>query len=180
MPAILQVAPPAPRQSRRLPTCPARPLVTCTNDRPAASARHSGSPPVPPCPERPGVGWREVGGKSGPQGTRDRLRGSRVSAAQRECGRDRIRTCVGNAGDFTGRTAVTSWVPSYPYLAPIIAGDVHKRPVDSFRCPWASLPAPSRPERPSVGRREVGGNPAAPISTALASGGSSTNRTAQS
>jgi hypothetical protein len=33
--------------------------------RPAGSfGRHSGSPPVPPCPARPGVGWREVGGKS--------------------------------------------------------------------------------------------------------------------
>jgi hypothetical protein len=35
--------------------------------------------------------------------------------------------------------------------------DVHKRPVDSFRRPSASPPASPYPERPSVGRREVGG-----------------------
>src|SRR5829696_4148277 len=65
-------------------------------------------------------------------------------------------------------------------LGPDYRADVRKRSVDSIRCPWASLPAPSRPVRPSIGRREVGGNPAAPMSTALASGGSSTGRTAQS
>jgi hypothetical protein len=31
-----------------------------------------------------------------------------------KCGRNRIRTCVGNAGDFTGRSAVTPRVPRHP------------------------------------------------------------------
>jgi integrase len=53
---------------------------------------------------RLGVGRRESGGKPNPAGTPDRLRGDRVSAAQGLCGRDRIRTCVGNAGDFTDRS----------------------------------------------------------------------------
>ena len=55
-----------------------------------------------------GVGGASGGGK--PEGNRSvepgltgRLSG-RVSAAQRWCGRDRIRTCVGNAGDFTDRS----------------------------------------------------------------------------
>jgi hypothetical protein len=66
---------------------------------------------------------------------------------QGQCGRDRIRTCIGEAGGFTGRTAVASRVPSHPHLAPIIKGDVHKRPADSF----------CRRARPGVGRREVEG-----------------------
>jgi hypothetical protein len=43
-------------------------------------------------------------------------------------GRDRIRTCVGNAGDFTGRIGVTSRVPFQPHLASIIAHDVRNGP----------------------------------------------------
>jgi hypothetical protein len=66
MPAILQVAPPSPRQSRPIPTCPTRPLVTCTNGLSTASAGHGSSPPVPPSPARPSVGRREGGGKSRP------------------------------------------------------------------------------------------------------------------
>jgi hypothetical protein len=73
------------------------------------------------------------------------------------CDRDRIRTWVGEAGGFTGRTTVFPLVPSYPRLAPLIAGDVHERPVDSFRCRLASPPVPLRPVRPGVGRRESGG-----------------------
>ena len=77
----------------------------------------------------------------------------RVSAAQGRCGRDRIRTCVGNAGDFTGRTAVSPRVPSHPCLVPIIARDVHKRPVDSCR-PSLGVPACSRPSRAAERRAE--------------------------
>jgi hypothetical protein len=73
------------------------------------------------------------------------------------CGRDRIRTCVGNAGDFTGRIGVTSRVPFRPHLVPIIAPDVRKRATDSFSHHSASPPISPRPAWPSVGRREVGG-----------------------
>ena len=79
------------------------------------------------------------------------------SPAQRSCGRDRIRTCVGNAGDFTGCSAVTSRVLSCPYTVPVIAHDVHERPADSFGRHSASPPVPARPTRPRVGRRESGG-----------------------
>jgi hypothetical protein len=72
---------------------------------------------------------------------RDRRHAESVSAGQRQCGRDRIRTCEGNAGDFTGRTGVSSRVPTHPHLAPPIAGDVHKRPVNGFR---RSLGVPAR------------------------------------
>jgi hypothetical protein len=82
-----------------------------------------------------------------------------VVAGQGLCGRDRIRTCVGNAGDFTGRTAVSWRVPSRPRLFPITARDVHKRPANSLRRHSASLPVSPQPARPGVGRREVGGNP---------------------
>jgi hypothetical protein len=106
---------------------------------------------------RLGVGWRESGGKLDPQSRPDWAAQDRIVAGQGLCGRDRIRTCVGNAGDFTGRTAVASRVPSHPHLVPIIARDVHKWPADSFRRPPASLPVSPPPARPSVGRREVGG-----------------------
>jgi hypothetical protein len=98
-----------------------------------------------------------TGGKSARRTRPDRMAGSRVSAAQKWCGRDRIRTCVGNAGDFTGRTAVTPRVPSHPHLVPAIACDVHKRPVDSFVRPSASPPVPAHLARPNVRWREVGG-----------------------
>jgi integrase-like protein len=106
---------------------------------------------------RRGVGRRESGGKPNPAGRPDGLRSNHVSAAQGGCGRDRIRTCVGNAGDFTGRTAITPPVPSRPHMVPVIACDVHKRPVDSFRRPSASPPVPARLAQSSVGRRESGG-----------------------
>jgi hypothetical protein len=103
-----------------------------------------------------GVGGRR-GGKPDTTDGRDSPRGSYVSAAQSLGGRDRIRTCVGNAGDFTGRTAVTSRVPSHPDPVPIIGRDVHKRPVDSFRPPSASPPVPAGLAQPRLGRRESGG-----------------------
>jgi hypothetical protein len=63
---------------------------------------------------RRGVGWRETGAKP-ERRTRPELRADgRVFAAQSGCGRDRIRTCVGNAGDFTGRSAATPRVPAIP------------------------------------------------------------------
>src|SRR4029453_18384456 len=99
------------------------------------------------------------GGKPGPAPGCDNPRGSRVSAAQRWCGRDRIRTCGGEAGGFTGRTTVTSPVPSHPHLALMVARDVRKRPVDRVRHHLPSLPIPPCPARPGVGRREGGGNP---------------------
>jgi hypothetical protein len=66
------------------------------------------------------------------------------------CGRDRIRTCEGNAGDFTGRSGGSSRVPLHPHLVPPIACDVDKRHS-------ASPPVSPCPARPSVGRREGGG-----------------------
>ena len=109
---------------------------------------------------RRGVGRRESGGKPNPAVTPDELRSDRISAAQGGCGRDRIRTCVGNAGDFTGRSAVTSPVPSHPYPVPIIARDVHKRPVDSFGRHSPSLPVSPRPVRPASGGGKSEGSPA--------------------
>src|SRR5919112_1793386 len=49
-----------------------------------------------------------------------------------EGGRGRVPTCVGNAGDFTGRTAVSPRVPEHPHLVPIMAHDVQKQHVDGF------------------------------------------------
>jgi hypothetical protein len=63
---------------------------------------------------------------------------------------------VGDAGDFTDRSGVSPRVPYHPRLAPIIAGDVHKRPADSLGRHPASLPVPLRPARPCVGRSEGG------------------------
>jgi hypothetical protein len=65
-------------------------------------------------------------------------------------------TCIDNAGDFTGRSAVTPRVPSHPRVAPIIARDVRKRRGDSFRGHPPSLPVPPCPARPGVGRSEGG------------------------
>jgi hypothetical protein len=99
----------------------------------------------------------EIGATPGPAAAPDGLPGDRVSAAQWRCGRDRIRTCVGDAGDLTGRSAMTSRVLSCPYTVPVVACDVHKRPVDRFGRHSVSPPVPARPVRPSVGRRESGG-----------------------
>jgi hypothetical protein len=65
--------------------------------------------------------WRGTDPRTGP----DWAAQDRIVAGQGRCGRDRIRTCVGNAGDFTGRTSVTPRVPSHPHLVPITARDVH-------------------------------------------------------
>jgi hypothetical protein len=64
MPAILQVAPLAPCECSPVPTRPRTSPVTCTNGPTRALRGHLASPPIPPCPARPGVGRREGGGKS--------------------------------------------------------------------------------------------------------------------
>jgi hypothetical protein len=84
--------------------------------------------------------------------------GDRASAAQSLCGRDRIRTCVGNAGDFTGRTAVSPRVPSHPHVVPLIGRDQRKRREGGFSRQPASPPVPPRPVQPNVGRSENGAN----------------------
>jgi hypothetical protein len=111
---------------------------------------------------RLGVGRRESGGKASPRARLDRAARDRIAAGQGLCGRDRIRTCVGNAGDFTGRIGVSSRVLVYPRLVPLIARDVHRRPIDSFGRPFPSPPVPPPPVRPSVERRESGGKSLAP------------------
>jgi hypothetical protein len=110
---------------------------------------------------RLGVGQGESGGKLDPRTRLDWAAQDRIVAGQGLCGRDRIRTCVGNAGDFTGRLAVASPVPSRPHMTPTIGRDVRKRQVDSFSRPSASLPVSPRPGGPGVGRREDGGKAAA-------------------
>jgi hypothetical protein len=80
----------------------------------------------------------------------------RIVAGQGLCGRDRIRTCVGNAGDFTGRTSGSPRVLSHPHPVPVIARDVRKRRADSFDRPLASPPVACCPARLSVGRSEGG------------------------
>jgi hypothetical protein len=108
---------------------------------------------------RRGVGRRETGGNPDPRTRPDPTASGGIFAAQRGCGRDRIRTCVGNAGDFTDRSAITLRVPSHPHLALTIAHDVRKWPVDSFGRPGVSPPVPPRPVRLSVGRSESGAKP---------------------
>ena len=90
---------------------------------------------------------------------RERSRPASVSAAQRYCGRDRIRTCVGNAGDFTGRSADSPGVPGHPRLVPDYRRDVREQSIDSFGRHPGSPPVPSHPGRPGVGWRESGGKP---------------------
>jgi hypothetical protein len=102
------------------------------------------------------VGRRETGGKPDPRTRLDWAAHDRIVAGQGLCGRDRIRTCVGDAGDFTGRIAITSRVPSRPHMVPVIARDVHKQPVDSFSRPSGPPPVPRCPGRPGVGRSESG------------------------
>jgi hypothetical protein len=57
---------------------------------------------------RVSVGWASGGGKPEGNSTLEPdlywTAHDRIVAGQGGCGRDRIRTCVGNAGDFTGRT----------------------------------------------------------------------------
>jgi Phage integrase family len=68
---------------------------------------------------RLGVGRRESRGNVGPQARPEQETYDRVVAAQGLCGRDRIRTCVGNAGDFTGRSGGSPQVPSHHLMVPI-------------------------------------------------------------
>jgi hypothetical protein len=81
----------------------------------------------------------------------------RIVAGQGLCGRDRIRTCVGNAGVFPGRIGVSARVLSHPAVFSIIARDVRKQPIGSFRRPSGSLAVPPHLLRPSVGKRGGGG-----------------------
>jgi hypothetical protein len=69
------------------------------------------------------------------------------------------RICEGNAGDFTGRTAVTLRVAYSPHLIPIIGRELSKRPVDGSRRHLGSPPIPTRPRRPASGGGKVEGNP---------------------
>jgi hypothetical protein len=89
------------------------------------------------------VGRRETGGKLDPRTRLDWTAHDHIVAGQGRCGRDRIRTCVGNAGDFTGRSAGSPRVPCHPRYVPTIAHDVRERPADSSAVPWR--PHPSRP-----------------------------------
>jgi hypothetical protein len=101
----------------------------------------------------------DIGAKPGPASQRERAGRNRVSAAQGWCGRDRIRTCEGIAGDFTGRSAVSPQVPSHPHPVPIIARDVHKRPIDGFGGHSASPPVAPVPRVPASGGAKVERNP---------------------
>ena len=58
------------------------------------------------------VWWRETGAKPERRTRPDRTAGGRVFAAQSGCGRDRIRTCVGNAGDFPASSTTSSGIPT--------------------------------------------------------------------
>jgi hypothetical protein len=95
------------------------------------------------------VGRRESGGKPDPRTRPDSTADGRVSARQGLCGRDRIRTCVGNAGDFTGRSAGSPRVPAMSRPSPMTCAN--------------GLPTVSAvPWRP---------HPFCPVSRGLASGG---------
>jgi hypothetical protein len=117
---------------------------------------------------RLGVGRRESGGKPDPQTSPDWAAQDRIAAGQGGCGRDRIRTCVGNAGDSTGRTAGSPRVLVYPRLVLIIAVTCTDDLRTATKCYSASLPVPPQPTRPSVERREVGGKSRLPSPPGLA------------
>jgi hypothetical protein len=106
-------------------------------------------------------------GESEPQGGPGRTTQERVVAAQELCGRDRIRTCEGNAGDFTGRIGGSSQLPSRPRKLPLMRRDVQKWPGESFGGHLASPPVLPRTVRPTVGRREAGGKPGAVLTGRL-------------
>ena len=105
----------------------ARPLPPVESGR--RLAEYARSPPHgrgPAAGRRPGrrrVGRRLPTGGVGPRARRPHRR---PTAAQWLCGRDRIRTCVGNAGDFTGRSPGSPQVPSCPRLPTTITRDVRK------------------------------------------------------
>jgi hypothetical protein len=102
-----------------------------------------------------GTTRRESEGNSVSRTRPDWVAHDRIRAGQAGCGRDRIRTCVGNAGEFTGRRAASSRVLSDPHLAPMIARRLHEQSGDSFGRHSASRPVSARPERSGVGWREV-------------------------
>jgi hypothetical protein len=95
---------------------------------------------------RLGVGRRESGGKPGPRPRLDRAAQDCVVAGQELCGRDRIRTCVGNAGDFTVRSAGSSRVPRHPRLVPDYRRDVHETACRQLRS------SPGVPARSALSR----------------------------
>jgi hypothetical protein len=95
---------------------------------------------------RLGVGRRESGGKASPRARIDWAAKDRVVAAQGLCGRDRIRTCVGNAGDFTVRSAGSSRVPRHPRLVPDYRRDVHETACRQLRS------SPGVPARSALSR----------------------------
>jgi probable HAF family extracellular repeat protein len=114
------------------------------------------------------VSWRENGGKPDRAAQPNQTADNRVSARQGWCGRDRIRTCVGEAGGFTGRPTASSRVPLRPRSAPVVGHDVRKRPADSFSRHRASPPVLLRPARLGVWRREGGGKIRPPSDQSLA------------
>jgi hypothetical protein len=126
------------------------------------------------------VGWRETGGKPDPRTRPDLRADGRISAAQRGCGRDRIRTCVGNAGDFTGRTAVSPRIPSHPHLvrssAVTSANDARVASVGSRRPhPFRSVPC-SRTSGGAKVERIPGRHPQIPCLQGSSNGRRATGR----
>jgi hypothetical protein len=90
MPAILQVAPPSPRGSRRLPTWPDKPLVTCTNGLSTASAVTRRPGPFRHVPRGLASGGGKVEGNPGRRPTRiPRLSPAAWSHPDRRFGRVR-------------------------------------------------------------------------------------------
>jgi hypothetical protein len=83
---------------------------------------------------------------------RERSRPASISAAQRYCGRDRIRTCEGNAGDFTGRSDASPRFPSHPPQAPLIGLTCTTASRQSRRSP--GVPARIAPSRAAWRRAE--------------------------
>jgi hypothetical protein len=106
-----------------------------------------------------GVGVASGGGKPDPQSRLDWSAHDRITAGQGLCGRDRIRTCVGNAGDLTGRTAVPRGsrpIPTWSRSSHVTctnglptASAVPLRP-----CPFRPVP-----RDPALGGGKAEGNP---------------------
>jgi hypothetical protein len=98
--------------------------------------------------------WREIRPATAARPSRAKPR-FRTSTG---CGRDRIRTCVGEAGGFTDRMAASPPVPSRRCLAPILACDVRKRPAGSFPVPRRPRPGRPVPRGLASGGGKVEGN----------------------
>jgi hypothetical protein len=111
---------------------------------------------------RRGVRWRETGGNRDPAGAPGGPSSSRVSAAQGMCGRDRIRTCVGNAGDFTVRSAGSSRVPRHPRLVPDYRRDVHEQLSTASAVTRRPRPFRLVPRGPASSGGKSEGNPLGP------------------